>query len=457
MKSFIFLKDEINEINNLLVSNKIQKISILNHNDIFFEVNKNIVIHISLNFEKPFIQIIEKIPFKFETENNAFLVNTKKYLGNARILNVKQLNEDKIISFEFDKILENYDEIKIKLIIELFPNHPNFIIVDESNKILFSKHYSNINSYRLILNNLIYTCPEKKFIEFKYFIDDKYISTYLENIQKAYLKTKYIDIYKFVKNKNKQLIKKEHIINELIKESEKYQSYKDAGDYIYINLDNQNIDLSSFDIKIDKTLTSPTSIANYCYKRYKKLKKSIEINNEILIQINEEKKYIESLSIQLLNSNEDDLKEIYLELVKKGYLRQKTFNQKREIDSFNPYFIKINDTIIAFGKNNYQNDKLTFTIAKKDYYYFHVKDYSGSHVIIFSNKPNKETIKIAAELSLFLSHQDLGEVYIADVKDVKKANNIGKVNILKYKTITINSYDKDKINNLIISAERFSL
>ena len=119
-----------------------------------------------------------------------------------------------------------------------------------------------------------------------------------------------------------------------------------------------------------------------------------------------------------------------------------------------PYFVKVDKTIIGFGKNAEQNNYLTFILAKKDYYYLHIKDHSGSHVVIFSNNPSKEAILVASEIALILSKLDNGEVYLADVKDVKKGDRIGEVNILKYETITLHSI-RDETKELIQSQERF--
>ncbi|MEG1313464.1 MAG: hypothetical protein RSD40_04030, partial [Bacilli bacterium] len=91
---------------------------------------------------------------------------------------------------------------------------------------------------------------------------------------------------------------------------------------------------------------------------------------------------------------------------------------------------------------------------KPNYYFFHIKDYNGSHVVIFSSNPNENQINYAAELALFLSHKENGEVLLADVHDVKKANKLGKVNILKFETILINSYDEQKIKEKLKEAKK---
>ena len=108
----------------------------------------------------------------------------------------------------------------------------------------------------------------------------------------------------------------------------------------------------------------------------------------------------------------------------------------------------VDGTKIQFGISSYQNDYLTFTLAKKDNYFLHVKDHPGPHVIIYSNNPSKETILFACEIALFYASLSEGEVYLADKKDVKKIpGKLGKVSMNRYETITLNSI-RDSSKNL---------
>ena len=194
--------------------------------------------------------------------------------------------------------------------------------------------------------------------------------------------------------------------------------------------------------------------ANKLYKKYKKAKKGQELIDDFISKISAELEYFDKIDLQLINYNIDDIAEIRYQLTKDGYIKNKA-NTKVEKPSFSPYYIEVEGVKIAYGKNSIQNDTLTFQLSKKDYYYLHIKDYHGAHVVIFDNNPDPNIIKIAAELALFLSNKDSGDIQLADVADVKKTNIKGKVLINKYELITINSYNKSEIVNLLKSSKRF--
>ena len=139
------------------------------------------------------------------------------------------------------------------------------------------------------------------------------------------------------------------------------------------------------------------------------------------------------------------------ELKEQGYIKENKSTQnkknKKKIEKiYNPRFITIDGIKIGFGLSSYQNDYLTFTLAKKDDYFLHVKDSHGPHVIIFSSNPSQEVILVAAEIALYLANKTVGEIYLADKKDVKKIpGQLGKVIINNYQTISLNSIRESTI------------
>ena len=82
------------------------------------------------------------------------------------------------------------------------------------------------------------------------------------------------------------------------------------------------------------------------------------------------------------------------------------------------------------------------------YFYYFI------HVIIFSNDPSKDIILVASEIALLLSNLESGDIYIADVKDVKKGEELGKVNLLKYQTITLHEV-RESTKQLLKEQKRF--
>ena len=454
---FVFLIDKIDE--NIELNAKLYSLRtfVFLNNDIYIEIDKNKqFLHISLNFAKPFIEITDFAPKFLRPDTSLFAQNIKKYFSNAKLFDFKQVNNDRIISFSLHKVYENYDVFDGVVYIELFSNHPNLLITNLTNQIIFAKHYTNVQSVRLILNNIEYTLPEKKFDFDKSNYQIKpYIRKYNDSLLNSIIKDQNLDIFKLLKNKKKNLIKKLECFEKQKSEYGNCYIYKEAADFIYCYLDenHKEIDINGTIIKLDPLLDNIGN-ANKLYKKYKKAKKGLEMIDDFISKISTELEYFEKIDLQLINYNIDDISEIRYQLIKDGYLKNPK-NSKIEKPSFSPYYIEIDGTKIGYGKNSLQNETLTFQLSKRDYYYLHIKDYHGAHVVIFDNNPSPKIIKIAAELALFLSNKESGNIQLADIADVKKTSTRGKVILNKYELITINNYQKDEISTIIKTSKRF--
>ena len=454
---FIFLLDELPNLEEICNKAFTMRTFVYLNNDIYIEIDKNKqFLHISLNFAKPFIEVTNFAPKHLRSDTSLFATHIKRYFANAKIFNFRQVNNDRIISFNIHKVFENYETFDGIVYVELFSNHPNIIITNLNNQIVFAKHYTNIQSIRLILNNIEYTLPEKKFDFDKsnYNVKD-YIMKYNQTLLDSIIKDQNLDLFKLIKNKKKNLIKK---YESFIKQKNEYSNFyifKEAADYIFCTLDEEyeQIEIDGHVIKLDPTLNNIAN-ANKLYKKYKKSKKGQELIDEFLDKITAEIEYFEKIDLQLLHYSLDDINEIRYQLIKDGYLKLKT-NTKVEKPSFAPYYLEIDGCKIGYGKNSIQNDTLTFQLSKNDHYFLHIKDYHGAHIVIFDNNPPAKIIKIAAELALFLSNKESGEIQLADIKDVKKTNIKGKVLINKYELIKINSYNKSDLSDIYKNSKRF--
>lgn len=182
--------------------------------------------------------------------------------------------------------------------------------------------------------------------------------------------------------------------------------------------------LEEIKIPLNPKMT-PSQNIEYYYKKFKKLKKSEEIN---LINISSCEKEIDYLNSVLLNlnnaQNTNDIDDIRIELGESGYLKViKTKNKDSIIKSSPHHYVTSSGISIFVGKNNIQNESLTFKIAKKDYMWFHVKNIAGSHVILAHNNPNDKLIEIASMLAAFYSKSSSSSNVPVDytkVKNVKK-------------------------------------
>ena len=156
-------------------------------------------------------------------------------------------------------------------------------------------------------------------------------------------------------------------------------------------------------IPLDRRLTIAANV-QACYKKYDKLKRSTKFITEQIELCREEISYLESVSHALTASTTiADIDEIRTELIAGGYLKEA---KKRSALSKKPQPLKFfapDGTEILVGKNNSQNDRLTFKIAAPDDLWLHTKDITGSHVIVRSNSVSEETLQFAAEVAAHFS------------------------------------------------------
>ena len=153
---------------------------------------------------------------------------------------------------------------------------------------------------------------------------------------------------------------------------------------------------------------SPLENANAYYKKYNKAKRANVVLVEQIQQTSEQIFYLQSLEIALDNvSSNEEIQELKIELEVLGLFKaaKKTKNKTKKTLS-SPWKFRVDaDTVIYVGKNNQQNDQLTFKIAKTNDLWFHVQKLPGSHVVIkkTSGQPAATEIQLAAELALYFS------------------------------------------------------
>ena len=169
--------------------------------------------------------------------------------------------------------------------------------------------------------------------------------------------------------------------------------------------------------------------------------------------INENIIYLEGINEELLIANHIDAEQIKEDLINNGYIKTKVKPKNKKKISL--YQIKLGKSTITFGKNSIQNNYLTFTYANKKDYFFHAKDYHGSHVVVNTDKLDEKTIRFAANIAAFYSKGRLSSsvpVDFCSIKDVKKikGGKLGLVSIKNNKTIFIDpeSIDESLINNI---------
>lgn len=222
------------------------------------------------------------------------------------------------------------------------------------------------------------------------------------------------DLERFIQNEINKLKTKLTKLHNDLEQASKLDQYQLFGELLMANLyqfekgmkevkvinyyNNEEIT-----IPLDERKT-PVENAQSYYTKYNKAKNALIRVKEQIDKTNEEIEYFEMLLNQVNQASPTDIEEIREELVEQGYLKKRNKKQKNKPAKPAPEkFVSSTGIPISVGKNNKQNDYLTFKLAKKSDIWLHTKDIPGSHVVIHSSEPDETTLKEAAVLSAYFS------------------------------------------------------
>ena len=155
-------------------------------------------------------------------------------------------------------------------------------------------------------------------------------------------------------------------------------------------------------IKMDQRLSVTENIQAY-YKKYDKLKRGKSLLEQQLQRCLEDIEYLSSIEASLESSTRlAEINDIKAELIAGGILREKPKKHAAEKQSQPFKYTAADGTVILVGKNNYQNDRLTFKTANPDDIWLHTQNIPGSHVIIRcgNTQPDEDTILLASYLAV---------------------------------------------------------
>ena len=179
-------------------------------------------------------------------------------------------------------------------------------------------------------------------------------------------------------------------------------------------------------IPLDPDMT-PSENAKKYFEKYNKLKRTYEALSELTIQVKDEIDHLESISASLdIALLEEDLVQIKQELTECGYIHKRGNAKKEKITSKPFHYLSSDGFHIYVGKNNYQNDELTFKFATGNDWWFHAKNAPGSHVIVKAEGSQMlpdRTFEEAGKLAAYYSKakgQDKVEIDYIQKKHVKK-------------------------------------
>ena len=205
-------------------------------------------------------------------------------------------------------------------------------------------------------------------------------------------------------------------------------------------------------IALDKALT-PNQNAQRYFKRYQKLKEAVKYLTDLIQETKATILYLESVETVLNQAGLEEIAEIREELIQTGFIRRRQREKIQKRKKPEQYLASDGKTIIYVGRNNLQNEELTFKMARKEELWFHAKDIPGSHVVISGNlDPSDEVKTDAAELAAYFSQGRLSNLVQVDMIEVKKLNKPtgGKPGFVTYtgqKTLRVTP-DPEKIASM---------
>ena len=404
-----------------------------------------------------------------DKETNKIIDALKKippYLNNKRTIlqgaifelpesqNKKDPYNDFSIDFEqslvkqiqgFSKQLE--EEVRFKI-----SNNEKYEDIIKQIKESNSLYISNNNDYHVI--PLTYLNLPYKEVS----IQKGFDTLYYKANEKERIKTVTEDIYKFVKRQIKHFDTKVSKLKQSLIDSENLDEDRENGEllFTYSNLETKGLNKIEIEdysgniktIKLDPKLSIKQNANKYFTAYTKKRKGKVYIEEQLQIA-NRELEYFNALKEQLDIATYLDALQIKEELIKYGYIRKKTNKQKKN-KKINLYQVEYKGSIITFGKNNTQNDYLSFDFAKPNNMWFHAKDFHGAHLVVNSDNPSEDVLRMCANIAAYFSNGRMSSsvpVNYCLAKNLKKVKGAkaGFVTIRNYKTIYIDPYLDDSI------------
>ncbi len=261
---------------------------------------------------------------------------------------------------------------------------------------------------------------------------------YAEKNQVSRIRQKSADLRKIVQTALERNIKKYDLQLRQLRDTEKKDKYRIYGELLntygyHTTPGSKSMEALNYytgemiTIPLDPLLT-PSENAKKYFDKYGKLKRTHEALSALTLEVKEEIEHLESIQTALdIALLEEDLTQIKEELIESGYIRRKGGSKKIKVTSKPFHYISSDGFHIYVGKNNYQNDELTFKFASGNDWWFHAKGIPGSHVIVKANGTElpDSTFEEAARLAAYYSKgrsQEKMEIDYLEKKNVKKPN-----------------------------------
>ncbi len=316
---------------------------------------------------------------------------------------------------------------------------------------------------RTVFSAAALTHAEKEFAEFDTpsALLDKF---YFERAKRERVKSQAADLERWLNNEIAKLKAKMKKLEREKKSAGRLDTYQLYGELLTASshaiergvteatVDNYYEQGTQITIPLNPQKTAIENAQHY-FSRYSKAKNALIAIAEQLEIAKEDIDYFEILKQQVLQASPDDIAEIREELNDLGYMRARGRNKRKKSKKPKPETYHSSTGIqISVGKNNKQNDYLTFRMAARSHIWLHTKDMPGSHVVIHSDSPDEETLIEAAILAAYFSKgRDSSSVPVdyTEVRQVKKPNGAkpGFVIYFEQKTLFVTP-EEDTVRKL---------
>ena len=262
---------------------------------------------------------------------------------------------------------------------------------------------------------------------------------YAERNTLTRIRQKSTDLRRIVQTALERNVKKYDLQAKQLKDTEKREKYRVYGELINAygyNVESGSKSFEAVNYYTGETVTVPLdpqisiqSNASRYFDKYGKLKRTCEAVTKLLEETSAEIEHLKSIQTALdIALQEEDLVQIKEELMESGYIRKRAPGNRRPKITSKPFHYLSGDGFhIYVGKNNFQNDELTFQFARGNDWWFHAKGIPGSHVIVQTEGKElpDRTFEEAARLAAYYSAArgaDKVEIDYVEKKHVKKPN-----------------------------------
>lgn len=287
---------------------------------------------------------------------------------------------------------------------------------------------------------------------------------YFARAERERVKSQAADLERWLDNEIAKLKLKMEKLGKEQNSAEKLDTFQLYGELLTANsyainkgdteavVDNYYEEGTTVTIPLDPRKT-PIENAQRYYSRYTKAKNALIMIAEQLTKAKEDIDYFEMIKQQVMQASPEDIDEIREELAELGLMRARRGKKKQKPKKPSPeVYLSTSGIPISVGKNNKQNDYLTFKIAARDHVWLHTKDIPGSHVVIHDADPDEQTVEEAAILSAYFSKargSSSVPVDFTEIRHVKKPNGAkpGFVIYFEQKTLFVTP-DEDVVRKL---------